>query len=198
MRIKYTLLVFFIIFQYSLAQGKTTYEEGFIVTLKNDTIYGKIADRKEGTFPKILKKIKFKTTGSMYAKKYSANQIKGYKVGKRIYESISISTENKLFEIRYKVEATSKKTFLRVVSKGKLSYYHWEHTDFEFHTIDYIPLFHVSGRNEMVRVTQGVLGLKRKNLSEYFSGCSELSKTIENKEVKTAEEIIEKFYLLCK
>jgi hypothetical protein len=50
----------------------------------------------------------------------------------------------------------------------------------------------------MVRVTQGVLGLKRKNLSEYFSKCSELSESIENKEIKTAEDIIIKFYLLCK
>lgn len=198
MRLKFTLLLSFIIFHNLTILGKTIYEEGYIVTLKNDTIYGKIADRKDGTFPKILKKIRFKTKGSMYAKKYSANQIKGYKVGKRIYESISIRAENKLFEIRYKVEATSQKTFLRVVAKGELSYYHWEHTDFEFHTIDYIPLFHLIGRNEMVRVTQGVFGLKRKNLSEYFSNCSELSKSIENKEIKTAEDIIVKFYLLCK
>jgi len=55
MRLKFTLLLSFIIFHKLAILGKTIYEEGYIVTLKNDTIYGKIADRKDGTFPEILK-----------------------------------------------------------------------------------------------------------------------------------------------
>lgn len=180
----------------SLLYGKN-FEEGFIITLKNDTIHGRIADRKSETFPKIYKRIRFKKEGAFLNKKYNANQIKGYKAGNRVYESVGIEKKSRLLETKYILSYSYKKTFLRVIQKGKLSYFHWEHVDFEFNTIDYFPLFHLKEKSEMVRVTQGVLGLKRKTLSEYFSDCPELVKKIERKEVRTPEDIMDMFNKLC-
>jgi len=45
--------------------------------------------------------------------------------------------------------------------------------------------------DEMVRVTQGILGLKRNRLKEYFQNCPELVDAIEKKEM---DEILEVYY----
>jgi hypothetical protein len=46
----------------------------------------------------------------------------------------------------------------------------------------------------MVRVTQGIRGLKRKRLIEYFWDCPALVKAIEKKELNEIDEVYN-FYL---
>jgi len=46
----------------------------------------------------------------------------------------------------------------------------------------------------MVRVTQGILGLKRKRLIEYFWDCPDLVQAIEKKELNEIHEVYN-FYL---
>ena len=190
------LLTVFLFITISL-YGQKDFENGYVVNLKNDTLYGKIKDRKHGSFPKIYKKIRFKEEGSHFKKKYSPNQIMGYKAGERVYESIGIERESHLLRTLYLITSTRQKSFLRLVHKGNLSYYHWEYIDNEFNSLDYIPLFHKEGTTEMVRATQGILGLKKKVLSEYFSDCPELVEKIEKKEIKTPEDIMELYWYLC-
>jgi len=175
------LIVFSIISLNLFAQRD--YEEGYIVTLTNDTLYGSVRDRETGAFPRILKK-----------KKYTASQITGYKTGNRVYESIGIKPESMFFRTRYLLTDTYKKEFVRVMHKGKLNYYHWEYADSESNTLEYIPLFHIEERAEMVRATQGLLGLKKKALSEYFINCPELVQKINEKEIRTPEDVTE-FYV---
>ena len=190
------LLTVFLFITISL-YGQKDFENGYVVNLKNDTLYGKIKDRKHGSFPKIYKKIRFKEEGSHFKKKYSPNQIMGYKAGERVYESIGIERKSHLLRTLYLITSTRQKSFLRLVHKGNLSYYHWEYIDNEFNSLDYIPLFHKEGTTEMVRATQGILGLKKKVLSEYFSDCPELVEKIEKKEIKTPEDIMELYWYLC-
>jgi hypothetical protein len=141
--------------------GQKDYEEGYVVNMSKDTLYGKIKDSKPEPFAVLYKKIRFKEEGALFTKRYTPDQIKGYKAGIRVYESVALEMESRLFRTRYLISPSSPKFFLKVVHSGKLSYYHWEYLDSESQTIDYIPLFHIAGRNEMVRVTQGILGLKR-------------------------------------
>lgn len=190
------LLTVFLFITISL-YGQKDFENGYVVNLKNDTLYGKIKDIKHEPFPKIYKKIRFKEEGSHFKKKYSPNQIIGYKAGERVYESIGIERKSHLLRTLYLITSTRQKSFLRVVHKGNLSYYHWEYIDNEFNSLDYIPLFHKEGTTEMVRATQGILGLKKKVLSEYFSDCPELVEKIEKKEIKTPEDIMELYWYLC-
>lgn len=190
------LLTLFFLISISL-YGQKNYEKGYVVNMNNDTLYGKIKDRKSGIFPKIYRKIRFKKEGSFFKKKYNPTQIVGYKAGERVYESIGIEKESFLFKTQYFVTSSSPKFFLRAVHKGSLSYYHWEYVDHEFNALDYIPLFYIEGRAEMVRVTQGILGLKKKILSEYFSDCPALVRKIEEKETRTPKDIIELYGYLC-
>ncbi|MFN2396707.1 MAG: hypothetical protein ABR597_13580 [Bacteroidales bacterium] len=190
------LLVVFLIISFSL-YGQKDYEKGYVVNLENDTLYGKIKDRKPGLFPEIYQKIRFKKEGSHFRKKYNPNQIIGYKAGERVYESIGIERESHLLRTRYIITPNSQKSFLRVVQKDNLSYYHWEYIDNESNTLGYIPLLHKEGRTAMVRATQGILGLKKKILSEYFSDCPELVRKIEKKEIRTPEDVLEFYGYLC-
>jgi hypothetical protein len=66
--------------------------------------------------------------------------------------------------------------------------------DDESSYLDYIPLFYREGSDEMVRVTQGVLGLKRNRLMEYFQDCPELVRAIDNRELNEIDEVYY-FYL---
>ncbi|MFN2431060.1 MAG: hypothetical protein ABR574_13660 [Cryomorphaceae bacterium] len=177
--------------------GQKDFEPGYIVSLQNDTISGQIKDRKSGMFPDILKKIQFKSDGALFKRKYSATKILGYKVGDRVYESVGIDEESHFFKTQYFVSPNADKTFLRVMETGTLRYYHWEHIDQDNNTIDYIPFFYLEGRGEMVRATQGVLGLKKKLLSEYFYDCPELVQKIENKQITAPFEVVDFFRERC-
>jgi hypothetical protein len=190
------LLTIILLFSSSL-YGQKDYEEGYVVNMRNDTLYGKIKDSKPGPFAVLYKKIRFKEEGALFTKRYTAEKIKGYKAGIRVYESIALEMESRLFRTRYLISPSSPKSFLKVVHSGKLSYYHWEYLDSESKTIDYIPLFHIDGRDEMVRVTQGILGLKREALSEYFNDCPTLVQKIQKREIRTPEEVIDLYGNIC-
>jgi len=189
-------LAFFLLLAISL-YGQKDYEKGYIVTQKNDTIYGKIKDRKSGISPRLYKKIRFRTENSLFHKKYAPHQLLGYKAGERVYESFGLKKESSLFSTRYMLTPSYPKIFLKRIHKGKLSYYHWEHLDYESGYIDYIPLFHLNERNEMCRATQGIFGLKSKSLAKYFIDCPELSDIIRTNTLNSPEEILKLFEKLC-
>lgn len=42
----------------------------------------------------------------------------------------------------------------------------------------------------MVRATQGIFGLKKKLLSNYFKECPELVEKINNKKMKSVEDVL--------
>ncbi len=190
------LLIIFIHISISVF-GQKAFEKGYVVNPENDTIFGKIKDRKPEPFADLYKKIRFKKEGSFFVKKYKPSQIIGYKAGDRVYESIGIETEGRLLNTRYFISSTSRKSFLKVVHKGNLNYYHWEYIDNESGFVDYIPLFHKEKSTEMVRATQGIFGLKKKLLSQYFSDCPELVREIDKKEVRTVQDVLELHESLC-
>ena len=69
--------------------------------------------------------------------------------------------------------------------------------DDESSYLDYIPLFYRDSSGEMVRVTQGILGLKRKRLAEYFRDCPELVRAIENRELNEIDEVYYSYLEHC-
>ena len=62
--------------------------------------------------------------------------------------------------------------------------------------MNYIDYFKRKDDDYMVRVTQGIFGLKKKRLAEYFKDCPELVQKIEFKELKRPFEIAQ-FYNNC-
>lgn len=51
--------------------------------------------------------------------------------------------------------------------------------------------------HDYVRVTQGVLGLKKKKLMDYFWDCPELVQALEKKELKEIHEVINVYIERC-
>jgi hypothetical protein len=175
-----------------LIYAQKDYELGYIIKNDNDTLRGLVKDRKPPPFGKLYKKVYFKKKHKR--RKYSPGQIIGYKQGSREFESMWIDISNHLFNEKYtSIPNYGEKEFLKVVEKGYLTYYHREFEDSESDYIDEIGLFKRADENSLIRVTQGIFGLKKKKLKLYFNDCPELVKKIENKEFKSPIEIV-RFY----
>jgi hypothetical protein len=190
--------ILFILFAFTIIQihaQKKGSSPGYIINLEGDIVEGWVKDRSSGTFFELYKRIRFKPEGSLLNKKYSPDEILGYGQNDQHFESVPLYEETAFFKFRYYVHEDYDRIFLKVVSmNADLTYFHWEYVDSESNYLDYTPLFYREGSDEMVRVTQGIRGLKRKRLIEYFWDCPELVKAIEKKELNEIDEVYN-FYL---
>ena len=181
-------LIFIVLFFPLFVIAQKYYESGYIITNNNDTISGFVKDRKSPPFGKLYGKIRFKNSSEK--RKYSPKQILGYKQGNRVFESLWLEISGALIDEKYTINPDiNEKQFLKVDLKGYLTLYQLEITDLDTDYIDQIPLFKREGENYLIRVTQGMFGLKKKNLQIYFKDCPELIKKIVNQELKTPHEI---------
>lgn len=194
----YLLLILFVFLLIPLQAQSKSYSQGYIITLEGDTIVGQVKDRSGGTFTSLYSRIRFKADNSLFKKKYGPDQILGYAYGNHMYESLPLREESSFFKFRYYVNEGNDRVFLRVVLKNEeLAYYQWEYIDEDNSYLDFIPLFYRNGYNEMVRVSQGVLGLKKKQLTAYFWDCPELVHAIKNKELKEITDVYYFFLDRC-
>jgi len=183
------LLIFIAVLLPLLVIAQKDYEPGYIITNSNDTIQGFVKDRKSPPFGKLYDKIYFKTSSEK--RKYTPQQILGYKQGNREFESLRLEISSALIDESYMVDTNGgEQQFLKVDLKGYLTLYQMEITDPDTDYIDQIPLFKREGDNYLIRVTQGMFGLKKKNLQAYFEDCPELMKKVEHRELKTPFEIV--------
>ena len=172
-----------------LVSGQKDYQTGYIITNKNDTLKGKVKDRKPPPFGKLYKKIRFKKN-RLAKRKYGPNQISGYKQGENQFESLWIDVSPNIFKKKYtSIPDFWEKSFMKVIVKGYLTYYHWEFQDYESDYIDEISLYKRYDEPYFARVTQVIFGLKKKRLAEYFQDCPELVYKIGNGELKEPLEI---------
>ena len=186
-------LIFVFLILPVLSFGQKDYQSGYIITNKNDTLIGHVKDRKSPPFGKIYKKIRFKNN-KIIKRKYGPHQIIGYKQGNNQFESLWIDVSHDFFQEKYiSIPNSGKKYFLKVIVKGYLTYYQWEFKEQESDYIWEINLYKRKDEHSLVRVTQGILGLKKKSLVVYFQDCPELVYKIENGELKDPVEIA-KFY----
>lgn len=193
--IRYILLIIFALIILPARAQKNGYSRGYIITLDGETVEGQVKDRSSGTFMELYKRIRFKADNASFKRKYGPDEILGYGVNDQYFESVPIFEETAFFKFRYYVHNNYDRVFLRVIaSTADLTYFHWEYVDSESNYLDYIPLFYRSGSTDMVRVSQGVLGLKRKRLIEYFWDCPALVQAIEKKELDEIHEVYD-FYV---
>jgi hypothetical protein len=174
--------------------GHSQFSEGYIITLQGDTIHGRVKDRSSGLRTKLYPKIRFRSSKGL-TRKYSPRQIRGYySEANGLYESQWFEKQQRLLRMDYfGVTGVGQKRFLKVVVRGKLSLYHLEFPDFDNGTVDYIQLFRLEGDNRYVRASQGVLGLKKKLLSDYFKDYPELVEKINSGSLKSAIQVAQYF-----
>jgi hypothetical protein len=171
---------------------KKGYEKGYIINQKSDTVQGWVQDRDLGMFEQLYSQIRFVPEGKRRRKKYSPNDILGYGYGYKgtVFESVPLNEELTFFVNRYYLNSNSPKVFLRLIQRNEyLTYYEKEFLDEDNDMIESFPLFYKSGSDQMVRVSQGLFGLKRKRLKEYFQDCPTLITAIETKTITTVQPL---------
>ena len=192
---RYILLILFAFTIIPTHAQKKGYSRGYIINSEGETVEGRVKDRSSGTFFELYKRIRFKPDNAPFKRKYSPDEILGYGINDQYFESVPLYEETAFFKFRYYIHDSYDRSFLKVISwKDDLTYFHWEYVDSESNYLDYIPLFYREGSDEMVRVTQGIRGLKRNRLIDYFWDCPELVQAIEKKELNEIHEVYN-FYL---
>jgi hypothetical protein len=190
--------ILFILFAFTIIPShaqKKRYAQGYIINLEGDIVEGWVKDRSSGTFLDLYTRIRFKPDNSLLKRKFSPDEILGYGINNQHFESVPLYEETAFFKFRYYVNVDYDRVFLKVISmNADLTYFHWEYVDSDSNYLDHTPLFYREGSDEMVRVTQGIRGLKRKRLIEYFWDCPALVKAVEKKELNEIEEVYS-FYL---
>ncbi|MCC5928855.1 MAG: hypothetical protein JJU28_06385 [Cyclobacteriaceae bacterium] len=173
--------------------AQNRYAEGYVITMRGDTLEGKIRDRKSEPFARRYKRIRFRS--SMHSsRRYRPGQIRGYAIGSAIYESHWLMRDNRGFQERYlSMERYGKPVFLRLVVKGPLSLYFLEQMDQDSGRIDYVELFKKEDDPVFVRVSQGLLGLKKGMLRQYLADRPDVIEKINDKTLRSALEIV-KYY----
>lgn len=173
---------------------KKDFKRGYVISAEGDTLEGWVKDRTSGTFPKLYTRIHFKAQKGG-KRKYGPHEILAYSVDGQLFESVRVAEAAEFFRFFYPVNEGNEAVFLKLVAReADLTYYHWEYIDGESSYIDYIPLFYREGFDEMARVTQGLLGLKRNKLADYFSDCPDLVNYILAKQLNESFEVFD-FYL---
>lgn len=174
------------------AFGQKNYEEGYVVLKSNDTIYGLVKDRKPHPFGSLFKKIKFK--GKRGKTKYGPKKILAYKKGGNLFETLWIEGSGKFFDQSYtSSEGLGTPEFFKVVEKGFVTYYHHEFEDADSGYIDHIEYFKKNDNSKLIRISQGIFGLRRKALASFFRDCPPLAENILNKNIKSGFEVA-RFY----
>jgi hypothetical protein len=153
--------------------GQEDYRYGYIVKANNDTLFGRVSNRRLGPWGGLHDKIKFKGKG--LKKRYAPKNLIAYKKGDSIYRTLILG---------------SSPEFLLLKSEGPVSHYHYyfepDPASRLILDIDYFQ----KGNGPLLRATQGVFGLKRKRLVSFFSDCPPLVAKIKNKEFKYAFELV--------
>ena len=176
---KYLILISLCLSLFSQANiilGQSKYEPGYIVTNANDTIYGQIRDRSPEPFGKIFNQVRMKGFW-IFEKRYSPQDIISYTVRNNSYESLWFDSYQEFFSFYHiSTAGRGEKVFMRLSVDGKLKLYWDEYRDADSGYDDSIPYFKKENSDVLVRVTQGILGFKKKKLSTLFSDCPDLLK----------------------
>ncbi|MCH7396469.1 hypothetical protein MM236_00655 [Belliella sp. DSM 107340] len=188
-----TYLVLTLVFYFNQVSAQTTnkkfnYKQGS-VTLKNGkTIYGNVANIKHGFRDQLLDKIRIKPNDKSLSKKYRPSKISGFSMGDRKFVSWRVKRNNALLKEAYSIHSGKKHKVFELQSEGYLSIYLEYFLDDDLQ-IQSVPFFLKRDETIMVRATQGVFGLKRKFLSDYFADCPQLVDLIDENSITSPDEV---------
>ena len=193
----YLILCFQSAVCYSQKKGFTS---GYVITLQGDTCRGYLQDRSAEPFTALYTKIRFQKIDSKKIEKFAPNEIRGYHIDGVTFHSFAIREIQEFLKVKYLVSNGPSNVFLKVISESKsLVYYQKEYIHDDNFYLDFVPLFYRPGKKDLVRVTQGILGLKKKVLGEYFPDCPKLVDEI-NKDktsLKTPDDVYQFYHENC-
>jgi hypothetical protein len=197
-----SICIFLVLFSFHTsvcAQGSG--QGDYLVLYKGDTLYGNVKYIDERlTRTKFYKKIRL-TTIAGKRKKYNRKDVSAFRVDNSNYESFWLSqSSQKLMLVNPKYDINSKggkQHFLKVVSKGKLSHYELEWLEQENSGILSMALLKKEEDPFFIRADQGLLGLKRKVLLNYFFNCPSLREGINQQQLNKVWQIVDFYNKNC-
>lgn len=196
MKLHHILFLFIVCTLSKSTLSQEEYQAGYIVMNSGDTINGYISDRNIKK-AELYAKVKFKSKDSRRKKKYSADQISAYGYGNNHFVSFHI--ERRSAGIRTSLIVTTgdkDKEFVKRIVDGKVSFYLFEFSD-EGEYIDNVGYFLKENDDKFQRATQGIFGLKKKQLTEYFGDCPLLIERLNNNEFNGAHEVVNFYNTNC-
>lgn len=176
-------------------------DKDYLVINTGDTVYGKVKHRKESSiYPKDYKKIRF-TSANGKKKKFKRKDVAAFRSKGITYESYRLNQYRQkilFFDPKYVIdERHGEQYFLKVVSKGSLGHYLMEWYMQEDAALMSVALLKKRGAPFFMRATQGIFGLKRKALANYFQNCPEIRAKLEQKQLKRVTELVDFYNSNC-
>ena len=184
------------------AQAQSSAPTDYLVLAKGDTLYGSVQHINEkGMSPRYYKKLRF-TDAHGRRKKYKHAAVSAFRKNATHYESFRLRSSSQGFSLvnaRYDINRRHGEWhFLRVMHKGALSHYVLEWWEQGESTLQSMDLLKKTEDSFFVRANQGVLGLKRKVLKNYFSDCPVLGAQIAQRELTEVTQIVDFYNSSCR
>lgn len=108
------------------------------------------------------------------------------------------SQKIRLVNPKYDIDSNGgQQHFLRLVSQGKLSHYELEWFEQENSALWSMALLKKEEDPLFIRADQGILGLKRKVLLDYFFNCPKLQERIKLKQLKKVWQVVDFYNSNC-
>lgn len=164
------------------------YESGTVTLRSGEVIEGNVANMRQGFRDELLPRIRIKESGRLRARKLNPRQIIEYTMGDRRFLSLRVSRNNSIFQESYTVNAGNEYIIFELHRTGHLNILLAYFLDDDM-WIESTPYFMKEGDDQIVRATQGVFGLKRKLLADYFKDCPQLVEFIQEKKITTPREV---------
>lgn len=173
----------------------------YIVLYSGDTLYGnmKYIDER-GADRNFYKKLRL-TTIDGKRKKYKRKDVSAFRVDDANYESFWLNQSSQkvtLLNSEYDIDTKDgHQHFLKVVSQGKLSHYELEWFNQGNTTLWSMSLLKKEEDPFFIRADQGLSGLKRKVLLDYFFDCPKLKEGINLKQLNKVWEVVDFYNSNC-
>lgn len=175
--------------------------QDYLVLNMGDTLYGNVKHIDErGAMRKYYKKIRL-TDRYGKQKKYKRKDVSAFSVNNARYEGFWLhQSSQKIILVNPKYDIDQKngeKHFLKVMSKGKLSHYQLEWFEQGEALLMGMDLLRKEEDPFFIRATQGLLGLKRKVLLDYFFECTKLKEQIKERQLNEVREVVDFYHNHC-
>lgn len=174
-----------------------------IVLITGDTLYGQVDYFQEKiVYSEFYKKIRLIDTNGR-KKRFKRKDIVSYKVNGYDYQSFTLKKQTgylkngSLQETRYSISPDGVQHFLKVGSKGKLSYYELEWIDRDNNDLTSMIIVKKAQDQVFMRADYGVIGIARKALSNYLADCPDIQTKIMNKDFKYVFQVVDYYNKHC-
>ena len=201
MKTKFVIFFLLLVSIQALSVAQTNVNSDYLVVTNGDTLYGivKYIDSKS-VHPKYYKKIRLIDI-SGHKKKFKKKDVSAFRVNNTIYEGFWLNQSSEKFQLlnpKYDIDTRNREQyFLKLVNKGNLSHYELEWWEQGESTLLWMDLLKKDEDDFFIRATQGVFGLKRKVLLDYFFNCLKIQEKINQKDLNKVWKIVDYYNKQC-